>query len=265
MAALKLVRELKPALIILSPPRRTFSSLRHLSDHKRSRDVVEREKSEGLEHLRFTAQLAKLQMKEHRGFLFEHPMFANSCESEPLAELIASEGVFQVKLDICVFGLVTRDNMPALKPTMLLTNIETLAIHLGRRCEGRHLQHQPPIGGRAAAAAIYTDQFVDSILRALRQHLQLRPEGHPPQDYWSFNGVQLVRHHVHPRMALFNPSHVTNIPVEISVLGDQRQTANNVNQKLSDNWRNGGVVSPWPQHWNWHYNLFHCRPHGAAE
>ena len=40
------------ALIILSPPCRTFSSLRYLSDHKRSRDVVEREQKEGLEHLR---------------------------------------------------------------------------------------------------------------------------------------------------------------------------------------------------------------------
>lgn len=68
-AALRLVRELKPALIILSPPCRTFSSLRYLSDHKRSRDVVEREKKGGLEHLRFAVQLAKLQMKEHRGFL----------------------------------------------------------------------------------------------------------------------------------------------------------------------------------------------------
>ena len=132
---------------------------------------------------------------------------------------------------------------------MLLTNIETLAIHLGRRCEGRHPQHQPLIGGRAAAAAIYTDQFVDSILRALRQHLQLRPEGHPPQDYWSFNGTQLVRHHVHPRMALFNPFHVTNVPVDVSVLGDQRHTTTNAKQQMVDNWRDSGVVSPWPQHW----------------
>jgi hypothetical protein len=99
-------------------------------------------------------------------------MFANSWKSEPLAELMEFEGVFQVKLDVC-FWIGHQDQMPALKPTMLLTNIETLAIHLGRRCEGRQAQHQPLIGGRAAAAGMYTDQFVDSILRPLRQHLQL--------------------------------------------------------------------------------------------
>jgi len=35
---------------------------------------------------------------------------------EPLAELMEFEGVFQVKLDMCVFGLVTKDQMLALKP-----------------------------------------------------------------------------------------------------------------------------------------------------
>ena len=61
--------------------------------------------------------------------------------------------------------------------------------------------------------------------------------------------TQLVRHHVHPRMALFNPFHVTNVPVHVSVLGDQRHTTTNAKQQMVDNWRDSGVVSPWPQHW----------------
>ena len=128
------------ALIILSPPCRTFSSLRYLSDHKRSRDVVEREQKEGLEHLR------------------RAPGGAHGVR-----------GSFSSQVGYVCFWIGHQRPDASPQAHMLLTNIETLAIHLGRRCEGRHPQHQPLIGGRAAAAAIYTDQFVDSILRALRR------------------------------------------------------------------------------------------------
>ena len=248
--ALELISTLKPALIILSPPCTVFSTLRRLSDYKRNPAEVKQEQQEGLSHVKFSVQLARLQMKSQRGFLFEHPRRATSWQSDELLALKNEDGVFEVTVDMCAFGLKTRDGRPALKPTLLITNLETLANHLGRRCNGRHAQHQPLIGGRAGPAAIYTNAFVDAILRALRQHLQLRPEGRPPEDFWTFDGKQLTRHHVQPRMSLFNPSHVTKIPIPVHELADQRITvSNSADWTWEDNWRESSTLMSSNQRW----------------
>ena len=249
--ALKLITELKPALVILSPPCTAFSTLRRLSDHKRNPDVVQREKREAIEHVQFSVQIARMQMKAGRGFLFEHPLHASSWTETELSVLKQEEGVFEVRLDMCAFGLQTKDKMPALKPTLLLTNVATLALSLGRRCDGRHPQHQPLLGGRAGPAAIYTDQFVDSILKALRQHLQLRPESIPPEDYWTVdpNNATLTRHHVNPRIQLFRPDIVTQSPVSFQELSDKRCTSTSIAEKYEDNWRSDNRFPPWQHPW----------------
>ena len=72
-AALRLIRDQQPVLVILSPPCTTFSPLRFLSNHKRNPEVVAEEEDEGLEHVRFSGLIAKIQHRGGRGFLFEHP------------------------------------------------------------------------------------------------------------------------------------------------------------------------------------------------
>ena len=82
-------------------------------------------------------------MSAGRGFLFEHPYTASSWHTTELAELKQEQNVYEVRVDMCAFGLVTKEGVPALKPTLLSTNIESLANALGRRCNGKHPQHQP--------------------------------------------------------------------------------------------------------------------------
>ena len=192
-------------------------------------------------------------MSAGRGFLFEHPYTASSWHTTELAELKQEQNVYEVRVDMCAFGLVTKEGVPALKPTLLLTNIESLANALGRRCNGKHSQHQPLVGGRAAAAAVYTQQFVDCILRALKRHVQCRPEGTPPEDYWTMSSTHLTRHHVQPRWALFNPQNVTTKPCSESQLGDRRvstnKSDNNHTQVLHDNWRSDRSHPTWTCPW----------------
>eukprot|EP00435_Cladocopium_sp_Y103_P015742 s4082_g3.t2 len=123
------------------------------------------EEEEGRLHVRFSVQLARIQLRAGRGFLFEHPRNATSWTTTELQQLRDQEGVHAVAVDLCRFGLKTSRGAPALKPTHLLTNIEELATVLNRRCEGFHKSHQPLLAGEAALAAKYTPAFVDRQIR----------------------------------------------------------------------------------------------------
>ena len=165
-------------LVVLSPPCTTFSALRNLSNFKRDQATVAQEEAEGRLHVRFSVQLARIQHRAGRGFLFEHPRNATSWTTTELQQLRQEDGVHAVAVDLCRFGLKTSKGAPALKPTLLLTNIEELATVLHRRCEGFHKSHQPLLAGEAALAAKYTPAFVDAILRGLRQHVQSWVKAH---------------------------------------------------------------------------------------
>eukprot|EP00435_Cladocopium_sp_Y103_P008346 s2034_g2.t1 len=240
-AALRLVNELKPVLLILSPPCTTFSALRHLSNFKRDPATVAREEAEGRLHVRFSVQLARIQLRAGRGFLFEHPRNATSWSTTELQQLKDQDGVYAVAVDLCRFGLKTSRGAPALKPTLLLTNIEELATVLHRRCEGFHKSHQPLLSGEAALAAKYTPAFVDAILRGLRQHVQSWVKTHSPADYWEVKDTEVVRHHRVPRRALFSPTGVAGCPVPLSKLASDRKTIMKLEQgpvqTHLDNWR----------------------------
>ena len=241
-AALRLVNELQPVLIVLSPPCTTFSALRNLSNFKRDQATVAQEEAEGRLHVRFSVQLARIQLRAGRGFLFEHPRNATSWTTTELQQLRQQEGVHAVTVDLCRFGLTTSKGAPALKPTLLLTNIEELATVLHRRCEGFHKSHQPLLAGEAALAAKYTPAFVDAILRGLRQHVQSWVKSHHTSaDYWEIKDEEVIRHHRIPRRALFSPKGVAGCPVELSKLSSGRTTTMKFEKgpvrTYSDNWR----------------------------
>ena len=224
-SALRLIRDLQPVLVILSPPCTTFSSLRFLSNHKRSPRIVEEEEAEGLEHVRFSGLIAKIQHRAGRGFLFEHPRNATSWKTSTLQELRALPGVFAVQVGLCRFGLTNTKGQPALKPTLLLTNVEELATVLNRRCEGYHSKHQPLLSGEAKYAAKYTPAFVDAILRGLRQHVQAWVKSNnPAADYWELKDNVVTRHHRVPRRALFVPTGVAGCPQDVANLSSTRTT-----------------------------------------
>lgn len=159
---------------MLSPPCTTFSTLRRLSDYKRDFATVEQERQEGLMRWHFCLYLARLQHDARRGFLLEHPHYAESWKDEAMEHLMLLPGVFHIYVDMCAFQLYT-DGGRAKKPTALLTNIWPLVRLLRKhRCAGDH-DHQPLLGGgRAALAAQYTTAFVRAVLQGLRRHLQGR-------------------------------------------------------------------------------------------
>ena len=242
-AALRLIRDKQPILIILCPPCTVFSRLRGLSNFKRNPETVRREEEAAIEHVRFSVLIARIQLRSGRGFLFEHPKGATSWSLPALEQLRAEPGVHEISLDMCRFGLKTSRGQPALKPTMLLTNLETLVNVLGRRRQGYHAKHAPLLAGEAKLAAKYTPMFVDAILRGLRQRVQTWiKSSQVDEDYWEDFPDYVVRHHRVPRRALFNPTGVSGCPVPTAKLQSQRDTKLHFLQghqeELSDNWRN---------------------------
>ena len=253
-AALRLVREQQPVLVILSPPCTVFSRLRGLSNFKRPQHVVQEEEAAGLAHLRFAVLLAKIQHRAGRGFLFEHPRYATSWTTEDLQELQNLDGVFTVPVDLCRFGLRTSQGVPALKPTLLLTNLEGLAVTLNRRCDGAHAKHQPLLSGEAGLAAKYTPAFVDAILRGLRQHVQNWVKNNNlSSDYWEQKDAAVVRHHRTPRRAFFSPSGVAGCPQKLRNLSSERTTVmkfdDNKMHTVVDNWRATTPRQSMPKQW----------------
>ena len=245
--ALRLINEHQPALVMLSPPCGPFSSMRNLTNHKRDSHTVAAEVKAGRKHLAFAARIARLQMAAGRGFLFEHPASAVSWRERTLEELRQHAQVYEVRLDMCQFGLVSATGNPTLKPTLLLTNIQELAKCLAKRCERLHV-HEPLEGGQATRrAAIYTDAFVDAILRGLRQHLQLQ---HYPvfglEDKWLRTAMLLQCVHFNPRQALCQPAECPHVAWQSLAFTGKRVTqqlfVSGGAKKLVDDWRHGASV-----------------------
>ena len=66
--------------------------------------------------------------------------------------------------------------MPARKETRFMSSSVEVLRGLSRRCEGDHV-HQPLLGGRARAAAVYPPALCRAILRGIER--QRRVEGEP--------------------------------------------------------------------------------------
>ncbi|CAJ1434177.1 unnamed protein product [Effrenium voratum] len=208
-ASLDLIRRLRPALVVLSPPCTVFSQLRALTNYKRNPRDVRREEAEGRAHVEHAVRIAWIQISGGRGFLFEHPLRAKSWTTTSLEELKEYPEVKAVTLDMCRFGLQTPDSsrtrmMPAKKPTLIITNIPEIASALNPRCQGHHEEHQLLVGDRRANnAAVYPQPFVDEILKALRKHIRA---SHFPvvelKDRWEVRHNQLICRHFQPRQQL---------------------------------------------------------------
>ena len=85
-------------------------------------------------------------------------------------------GVFTVHLDLCQYGLVSTDERgtaPAMKPTTIITNMESAIEILGRRCRGGH-RHVSLVDGRAGPCARYPNELIDAILQCVEMEMKSR-------------------------------------------------------------------------------------------
>ena len=154
-----LVETLRPTWLIGSPPCTSFTRLNeHWNYPKMDPDRVREMKAEGRRHLHFIISLYKIQLDHGRHFLHEHPASALSWQDAWVTSLLKHPRVRTIVSDQCEYGLVTPNEhgelTPAKKPTRWATTSEQMVKRLSKRCTRTH-DHQPLLGGRAAAAAFY--------------------------------------------------------------------------------------------------------------
>ena len=171
--ALKYIRENQPKLIIGSPMCTMFSQLQRLSGWSEEK---QRRWREDRRHLKFMAQVYRIQMTQGRWFLHEHPASASSWSLKEITDLMDMGGVGVVQADQCMYGLQTwgrngRGVAHARKRTQFMSNSAEIRLELSRKCTGEH-RHQPLTGGRAEASSRYPKELCRAICVGLMRELK---------------------------------------------------------------------------------------------
>jgi len=139
----EMVRETAPFLVIGSPPCTMFSSLQNLSKNRRCEVEFKKAMKIAKEHVKFSLEIYKIQMKAGRYFLHEHPNSASSWSMPEVVEMMAHEDVDVTTCDMCAYGFNTSDNIgEALveKRTKLMSNPPEVLKRVGLQCDNRAAQ-----------------------------------------------------------------------------------------------------------------------------
>ena len=180
--AIEILKREEPALITLSPPCTEFSRLQKLNRHIHGQSYVEEHdmlKAEAVRHVEFCIKIAKMQMRRGRWFVFEHPAHGDTWGEPCMQAFLKVPDVEWRIADQCQYGLMTKgpDGLehPALKPTRFVSNSWYILEEFCKRCPRVH-RHEPLMGGKAAAAAIYPDDLCRAFCRGLVRQKQFEKE-----------------------------------------------------------------------------------------
>ena len=173
----------KPYLVVGSPPCTDFSIMfRNLCAGKMDPEVVRQRRVKADVSLRFAAEVYQMHHGLGTHFLHEHPAGADSWQTPRIQRLRRDPRVTEVTAHQCMLGQTTTAPdgrvLPVLKVTRFLSSAPAVLAELELRCSRDH-EHQPLVGGRAAAAAVYPPRAVQSDLFGDRQAADPRRAGSP--------------------------------------------------------------------------------------
>jgi hypothetical protein len=166
------VREMKPGLVIISPPCTLFSLLQNLNRNFQNPEANPeflRRLIEAKVLLRFGIEIAFEVLKYGGSFVFEHPLTSRAWMDNLMQKLIQSPEVHMAACDQCQFGLRAQSGALHRKSTGFLSNNVQILDQLRRRCDGSHF-HEPVLGRdegglRSLQAQHYPPRLVEAILR----------------------------------------------------------------------------------------------------
>ena len=175
-AAIRKVIEEKPLFVIGSPMCDQWSIMQNANKHKWSQE----ERTQRLEaariHLEFMCEVYKIQAKNKRYYVHEHPATAASWQEKCVIETQRSTKGVMVMADMCRFGMVTHGpggTGLAMKPTRFLTNSIMVAKQLERKCLNKILgikdhEHIALEGSRTKQGQVYPAELCRAICRGIR-------------------------------------------------------------------------------------------------
>ena len=120
-------------------------------------------------HLEFSTRVYRIQIQSGRYFTHEHPKSATSWKEPAIDTLSREEGVIKVDLDMCAFGLKTKDGGKegyAKKSTTIMTNSPYVAWRVNRKCNKAH-DHVHLLNSKAGPAQKFTKQLCRAIAKGM--------------------------------------------------------------------------------------------------
>ena len=172
----------KPWMATLKPPCAPFSNMFRLNERMQDSREQVRTQENALEFLEVAMWVALTQHQAGRKFLFEHPAYASSWNTEMVSFVAGLEGVTLVTVDLCTLGMAEKDERSHRRTTTLVTN-DTLVADTFRpyRCARDH-NHVSSAGGRRSRGAQEHDrQFCEVLIAALKASLLHRDRREPSQ------------------------------------------------------------------------------------
>ena len=171
------LRQVKPGLVLISPPCRMHSQLQNLSKRKRENmpELMKeylKKKQQSNQLLIFAIEICHLCLELGMTFVFEHPLSASSWKHRAMERILRLPNVFMTRADQCCYGLRGASGLLHRKATGFMTNDENMSRALSRRCDGSH-QHEAIIGGnRSRKSQEYPIDLRETILKTYKDTIQ---------------------------------------------------------------------------------------------
>eukprot|EP00438_Fugacium_kawagutii_P028405 Skav208339 [mRNA] locus=scaffold5193:38831:45910:+ [translate_table: standard] len=113
----------------------------------------------------------------------ENPRTSDLWKHSSLFRWTRDPTMFNAQVDLCTYGMISREGVPMKKGLTLLTNGQSFAKAISRRCDHSH-EHQRIEGAETSRSAIYPDKFAKEVVYAYDEWRRCRPGG-----VWSDDGV----------------------------------------------------------------------------
>ena len=120
--------------LIGSPPCTAYSPLRNLSKNKRDPSIVAAELQAAKVHLDCCMKIYKIQIREGRSFIHEHPHNSASWAEGNVKKIMTMEGIQMASVDMCAYGMRVDTGAhqgPAHKRTKIVSNFSEVIKRAG--------------------------------------------------------------------------------------------------------------------------------------
>ncbi len=196
----KMIRSCEPMFVIGSPPCTALSTMQNINKGRRDPKVVEAERRAAEEHIRFCLRIYKIQLESRRFFVHEHPSGASSWRMSEMVELMMTEGVEAVNVDMCQFGMkaVGKDGEgPVRKRTKIMSNSKEVLKRIERKCPneggtGERHEHVHLEDGRTKQAQVYPREFCRAVCEGIAAEKRIHALGLEAKPILSLSDMQQI-------------------------------------------------------------------------
>ena len=170
----------KPDVLFGCPPCTMYSKLQLTNKRKMGVETFDKRLADADILLDFQMDSFRQQVRENKGFLFEHPDGASSWKKPSVSSMHLLPGVFAVCFDQCRYGLKDPEGKPLKKPTRLLSNMISVWNEFNGkscRCLEPHGQCQGRIQGVQVStyAQVYPPALAAAFAKCCAKHVGLSP------------------------------------------------------------------------------------------